>query len=318
MNELVSVIIRRDPSQKAATIPAQLKQQTYPHFEGLLLCPKEERKRQTPLVEDPRFCKVETENKSGGQAKNDGIRFARGKYLLFLQEGDWIHKTFLEKLMNSCAGWGAKLSGCRFLPRDNTEKMIGEDVITLSSGEETLATLFSESPALLNRAGGKLYHKDLFCGLLFPEDKEREEEWVVPRLILKAKSAAFHSARLYQPDKKDDPLSFRQKSLAHIEEALEVLIKRAFYLQSQGLPDLAARTEQVFFSRLVAIDDQLLKGNDKPRQEAWQKKREVFRSRAADFSSGKIGRLFTSVYFSFPRVVGRVYGRQSRGENGFE
>ncbi|MFV0528912.1 MAG: glycosyltransferase family 2 protein [Lachnospiraceae bacterium] len=62
---------------------------------------------------DERITIVRQENAGGGAARNHGLRYATGKYCVFLDADDFFEPTLLEKLYDSCERTQADVSVCQ-------------------------------------------------------------------------------------------------------------------------------------------------------------------------------------------------------------
>ena len=69
---------------------------------------------------DDRIKVIHKENKGVSQARNDGIKLSKGKYIAFVDSDDYVEKNFIEILYNNIIENDADISICNyFLENDN-------------------------------------------------------------------------------------------------------------------------------------------------------------------------------------------------------
>ena len=69
-----------------------------------------------------RITVIDQKNMGMSQARNAGMKLARGEYLAFVDSDDYVAPTFLEELHDACVGYGADIACCyyyyRFIDND--------------------------------------------------------------------------------------------------------------------------------------------------------------------------------------------------------
>ena len=114
------------------------------------------------------------ENGGLSTARNYGIERAEGRFLCFIDSDDWIKPTMLSKLMDEAERNDADVVSCGFIRyfSDNTSREYKENdeyrrIYTGIDAKTALYTNFS--------AWGKLYKRELFNHIRFPEGKLYED-----------------------------------------------------------------------------------------------------------------------------------------------
>ncbi|MBU3186343.1 glycosyltransferase [Clostridium estertheticum] len=129
--------------------------------------------------------------KNGGlsSARNAGIDIASGEYLGFIDSDDWIESDMYESLYNALTSHKADISVCgRYI-------VDGSRITTISDSEK--AEVFTRSEALSelvldeysgmkNFAWDKLYKKELFNDIRYPEGKYYEDIFTTYKLFSKS------------------------------------------------------------------------------------------------------------------------------------
>lgn len=149
---------------------------------------------------DSRIHVIHRENGGLSAARNSGIDWALAnsdsQYLTFIDSDDWVHPQFLESLISSACAMNAPVSMagmCRvtdFDPETMAPKKLPE--AQCLSAEE----LFLRREDF-NYAWGKLYSRELFRTLRYPEGKVFEDVFTTYRALFAAKKIALVDEPLY-------------------------------------------------------------------------------------------------------------------------
>ena len=130
------------------------------------------------------------ENGGQGKARNTGLDACQGDYISFIDSDDTIHPRMLERLYELLTTYQASISFCSrkvisdWLPdvHEDTGISVFEDgkidVSRLGHGDDL------ESPVL------KLYKKEIFSQLRFPESHWAEDLFIVPDYLAQASRIA--------------------------------------------------------------------------------------------------------------------------------
>lgn len=154
---------------------------------------------------DPRITVIHKSNGGLSSARNAGIEQAHGAYLAFADSDDVITPTMLEKLRRRIRETGAELALCSIQYVD--EK--GENIVSGDPAREyrlpeavwTQEEFWEQkrrhpSPAFVV-AWNKLYRRELFETLRYPEGKLHEDEFVLHRIIDSCRKIADCPEPLY-------------------------------------------------------------------------------------------------------------------------
>ena len=99
--------------------------QTFKNFECICINDNSTDKSYSILEEyankDNRFVIVNlSENKGQGNARNQGLKIAKGTYITFVDSDDWVTKDYLEKLYNATEKYNSDFVSAKFYLFDNT------------------------------------------------------------------------------------------------------------------------------------------------------------------------------------------------------
>ncbi len=139
---------------------------------------------------DPRVQVIHKENGGLSSARNAGLDAAGGHWIAFIDSDDWVEPDFLEYLLLGAKGYGADLAVCAYWWEypDRSEKL-GYDRPTRLTARQALEALLRDKQ-LTNHAWNKLYRRELFEGVRFPEGRVYEDVATVYRLVERAMTVA--------------------------------------------------------------------------------------------------------------------------------
>ena len=142
---------------------------------------------------------VHKESGGAASARNYGITFAKGSYISFVDSDDIVAKDFLESLYNNIIKYNIDIAACGYCHYFN-QGIIKE--INFQGIRKLYLGL--EAQKYLNILGyydvsacNKLFKKDLFSELKFPEGKKSEDWFIMYKLIEKSGGIFYDSDTKY-------------------------------------------------------------------------------------------------------------------------
>lgn len=157
------------------------------------------------------------ENGGQGKARNAGLAIMSGDYVGFVDADDTIHPKMYEKLHDLLIAHHADISFCSrkvisdWLPDEHEDTGISVfedgkvDVSRLGHGDDL------ESPVL------KLYRKEIFSHLRFPESHWAEDLFIVPDYLAQASRIVYTSEQLYFYSVRKDNVSFKRPTQERLD-----------------------------------------------------------------------------------------------------
>ncbi len=138
-------------------------------------------------------------NKGLSETRNIGIKKAHGNYLAFIDGDDYIAPTFIEKLYEELIKNNADISVCNFYYVDeNNRKWIRKEKPKhLYTSFEAIKDIFTHKQDLDVIVCNKLYKKELFQTIKFPEVRMHEDHFVMYKLFYSSKTICSIPDKLY-------------------------------------------------------------------------------------------------------------------------
>lgn len=152
---------------------------------------------------DNRIKVIHQNNMGLSGARNTGINIASGRYIIFCDSDDYLKTDALEKMLKRLKRDNSDIVACGISSVTDLEEADGgkEDIITSSvsgrwSGAESVVQMMRTNN-VCSVAWNKLYKKELFEGIRFPEGVYNEDEALIYKVLYKAKIVSYMPDALY-------------------------------------------------------------------------------------------------------------------------
>lgn len=154
--------------------------------------------------------------KNGGvsRARNFGIKKAKGKFICFVDSDDRVKEDFVKKMVEKIIDGNIDIVICGY--NDNVPKT---EILT---GREATVRLLIKQENMEIVAWNKMYRKELFNDISYPEGLNYEDNLTTYKLLSKAKKVKYISESLYayierpgsitKSDDKEEKLQFREEA----------------------------------------------------------------------------------------------------------
>lgn len=158
---------------------------------------------------DPRARVIHQKNSGLSAARNRGLKEAHGEYITFVDSDDAIMPDYIQYLFNLAQKYQSKMSICAIKELTLKHKEINygadfqEKVMTT---EETLGRMLREEGFTVV-AYAKLYHRDLWQNVSFPENKIHEDLGTTYKIIVKCPRVAYGPIPKYVYRKRANSIS---------------------------------------------------------------------------------------------------------------
>lgn len=187
------------------------------------------------LEKDDRIVYIEQKNKGLSGARNAGIDVAKGEYLLFLDSDDFIDLDFIEVLYENLITNDADFSVGGILFESETGKVLkSENDECLLVGDEIARYMSCSGSVMLTVAWGRLYKKQLFEKLRYPEGKLNEDEYLALGLCCAANRVVISSRVNSHYIQRQNSIMHKGFDIRRLE-VMNVFMDRLEYFGTKGL-----------------------------------------------------------------------------------
>lgn len=274
-NGLVSVIVPTYNAEKYLDECIQsIVRQTYENIEILLvndgstdgsndICKEWEHR-------DKRIKTIIQRNGGVSKARNTGINNAKGSLLMMVDSDDYISSDMIEVLYEGYTQNDADVVICDFEQGENRNHPFSNDSASFKQIDfETVMNkaYSSEHDALRFVAPwGKLYKKELFNNIQYPEGKIFEDIYITHRLLFKAEKIITTDQKLLYYFNHDDSIMRKPFHLGKLDY-LDALLDRIDFFKEKGLKKLEETAYEEYLHSLIweysRVRDILHDGNAK-------------------------------------------------------
>lgn len=150
---------------------------------------------------DTRIQVIHKPNGGQAEARNRGVKTARGEYIVFVDSDDRVHCEYVEYLYNLINCNKADIAICEIqmlMPNKRIINHYADDgKVCLFNQERALYELFSEKCYSCSPCA-KIFPRKIFDEILFPEKRIFEDLGTMYKIILKADKIVFGQRALYE------------------------------------------------------------------------------------------------------------------------
>ena len=239
--------------------------QSYENFEVIMICDGGEDKSREICEDftkkDSRFILIEQKNLGVCEARNTGLKNARGSIIGFVDADDWLEKDFLMSLYNDMKNNNSDVSMCNIMI-DDTKKEFQWDNIVINGTDSVLSSFCDvDNVQIVNRIWNKLYKRELVEGIKFPEGKPIMEDacWSA-RVLERCKtfsriSDANYHYRTNMQSQVRRKQTAKQTSgrFSNMLAKNEVFLRNAFEVYGEGHEEFKKRAIKFFLADIDKI-----------------------------------------------------------------
>lgn len=152
---------------------------------------------------DDRIVILEKENGGLSDARNYGLRYAKGEYIMFIDGDDFVDEKLVETLLLNIERTGADISVCSYVNYyDNGEtrecyKHENKNNIEIYNRKQAILKIIDRNIAFRQCAWNKMYKRELFRDVLYPVGKLYEDLGTTYKLVLRANKIVYSHQNLY-------------------------------------------------------------------------------------------------------------------------
>ncbi len=155
---------------------------------------------------DSRVKVIHQKNRGLSAARNAGLKIATGEYIGFTDSDDWIENDMFETLYLGALKYGTDIAVCGFFYVKGTQyRELREEHTVLLSREDALHHLLLDN-TITNHAWNKLYKRELFDDVCYPEGRTFEDVATTYKLFEKADKIVFLNSSKYYYLQRDNSI----------------------------------------------------------------------------------------------------------------
>lgn len=151
----------------------------------------------TYVAKDDRIRVIHKEKGNIGSGRNTGLDVAKGDWIAFIDDDDWVEPDFLEFLLALAMENDADISVCGAMKSDSgVDTLVGIPEMTVLDAEGAVIELMWRK-RFNNGFPTKLFKSSLFDGLRFPEAGRYDDIYLIYKILSRAERVASHGLPKY-------------------------------------------------------------------------------------------------------------------------
>lgn len=185
---------------------------------------------------DKRIIVIHKVNGGVSSSRNAGLAKASGDYIIFVDSDDWVREDMFHILYENLIHYDADISMCDLVKTKKEEvAMVSEKNMCVQEYDNLsiLKNLNEKYSIAYNVLWNKLYKKELWRDIRFPEGKIHEDEFVIHRIYYFAKKIIRTNQKLYFYRRHRESIMGKKFNLSRLDK-LEALTERAEFYREKN------------------------------------------------------------------------------------
>lgn len=199
--------------------------------------------------DDPRVMVLHGSHQGPSVARNRALDFATGEYLTFIDSDDWVDRDYVEALLRLLVQTGSDVAATSLHKTriEDAESPPSDRPIRVLTGHEAMTELHGSLHTLLTVACAKLYRRQTWGTLRFPEGRLHEDEATTYLALARASRVAVTFDGKYHYWQRPASIMGAGLSAHRWKDALSAYEERLTFLDSVG----PSETAELAWSALV-------------------------------------------------------------------
>ena len=174
---------------------------------------------------DKRIKVIHKKNGGLSDARNFGLKVAKGKYIQFVDSDDYMDLDMIKFLYDNMKKYDCDISMCGYyIVKGNELETDCKNEKEIFSPKEAIAEFLIDK-RVRAYAWNKLFKLELFKDVSFPVGRVFEDQLTIPKLFLKAKKIVFNNKPLYYYVKREGSIlntQTKELRIAYINAVFEI------------------------------------------------------------------------------------------------
>lgn len=211
---------------------------------------------------DSRITVIHKENGGLSDARNAGLKIAKGDFIVFVDSDDYINENYVDKMLSLCIENAADIAVCSHSFYDEIGNLWGNEVgkkkIQILDGVEASKIILYQKGYDVS-AWGKIYKKSVFANLFFPKGLNFEDIPTTYQAFMKSNKVIFTNEKFYYYQIRANSIEtekFNYKKLDGIKTG-EILINEVEKKYPQILSAARSRYFAINMHILAQIDSNI-------------------------------------------------------------
>lgn len=201
---------------------------------------------------DNRIVVIHKQNGGLSDARNKGIKVAKGKYITFVDSDDYVDYRYIELLYKAVKENNTKIAQCNIAKVNMSGNIIarlGYKENSIKTSKNMLNDIYSSHLIENIVVWNKLYLKEMFNNISFPVGKIHEDEFTTFKILYNVDKISIVNEYLYYYRQTDESIigkKFNKKRM----DLLEALEERISFLKEKKEYDLYKKTLKYYIEQL--------------------------------------------------------------------
>lgn len=262
--------------------------------------------------QDNRICVMHRENKGVALTRKEGIDISNGEFITFIDSDDYIDRDFIKNLYNEQELSRADIVCCNSIDDHFMPPSIYNEKDETISDLEQLMLGYYNGKRYAYCIWGKLFRKNVFNYISFPDMKYAEDTYVVLSLFSKGNILRLLKYKGYHYRYNPNGAMGSAKSRG-LQQPMDVLkcVMHAYRI-CRNLPKLKDSATKKLIDNLHCVIHFCNGQSDKMKQEAFELIREGASYCDKKYFFRSINGIITICYLKFPKLILRLLELKSK------
>lgn len=214
-------------------------------------------------LKDERIIVIHKENGGLSDARNAGIKVAKGAFIGFVDSDDYVAPCMYEELIACLTETDSDIAMCRYIRFKGdrcTECLTSPDECVEMNTLQALENIYSDDGEVYTVAWNKLYKREVIADIRYPVKRINEDEFTTYKYIANAKKIVFTQKVLYFYFYNGNSITAKDNYL-YSQDIYNALDERIIYLKQRGFGQLEGKIQKQYLDRIISRSRTLYKTN---------------------------------------------------------